>query len=81
MMINKKVKIAIAQGAVCGGCSVALFDLGEKLALLKNLAEIVFWPMAADFKFKDLENLEIMGIPESVDKDQKRLSEFVRDDE
>jgi len=34
-----------------------------------------------DFKFKDLENLEIMGIPESVDKDQKRLSEFVRDDE
>lgn len=51
-----RVKIAVGLGAVCGGCSVALLDLGEKLFLLKDLAEIVFWPLAVDFKFKDLES-------------------------
>jgi len=84
MMINKKVKIAIAQGAVCGGCSVALFDLGEKLALLKNLAEIVFWPMAADFKFKDLESFGDKEIDFGIyhgairTEEQKHLAEVMR---
>jgi F420-non-reducing hydrogenase small subunit len=48
-------KLAVYWCASCGGCDVALVDLGEDLLKIAELAEIVFWPCAMDFKLKDVE--------------------------
>lgn len=58
----EKLKIAIGSGASCGGCDVALLDLGMGVADLLEVAEIVFWPTALDAKFEDLERVKHLDI-------------------
>ncbi|MEW6070087.1 MAG: oxidoreductase, partial [Candidatus Thermoplasmatota archaeon] len=62
-MKNKKLKIAIYWTGSCGGCEVALVDLNEKILELAGIADIVFWPVAVDFKYEDLEKFE----PQEID--------------
>lgn len=50
-----KLKLAIALGSTCSGCDIAILDLAEKILALVEVAEIVFWPTAMDFKLSDLE--------------------------
>ena len=50
-----KLKVAIYWGASCGGCDVAFIDIHEKILDVIQVAEVVFWPCAMDFKYKDLE--------------------------
>ena len=50
----KKVNIAIALGATCAGCDVAILDLNEKILDVAELVEFKFWPTAMDFKIEDL---------------------------
>ncbi|MFQ6066266.1 MAG: oxidoreductase [bacterium] len=57
-----KLKIAIYWGAACGGCDVAILDTQEKILEIAELADIVFWPIAVDFKYQDLENMEDQSI-------------------
>ncbi|MDD5225114.1 MAG: oxidoreductase [bacterium] len=52
-----KRKLAMAWAAGCGGCEVAVLDTGEKILSLLELAEFEFWPVALDFKLKDLQGL------------------------
>jgi len=49
-----KPKIAFYWCASCGGCEEAVVDLDEALLDVVNAVEIVFWPVALDFKVKDL---------------------------
>jgi F420-non-reducing hydrogenase small subunit len=57
MTKNNKLKIAIYWAASCGGCDVAVVEIGHNLLKLIDAAEILFWPAAMDFKYKDVEAL------------------------
>jgi F420-non-reducing hydrogenase small subunit len=46
-----KPKLALYWAASCGGCDVAVLDTNEKILDIANLADIVFWPIAVDFKY------------------------------
>ena len=50
-----KLKIALYWAASCGGCEIAVLDIGEKILEVVKHADIVFWPCAMDFKYKDVE--------------------------
>lgn len=57
-----KLKLAVYWAADCGGCSVALLDINEKILEVGEAADIVFWPMTTDFKVSDVINLEDQSI-------------------
>jgi F420-non-reducing hydrogenase small subunit len=46
-----KPKLALYWAAACGGCDVAVLDTNEKILDIANLVDIVFWPIAIDFKY------------------------------
>jgi F420-non-reducing hydrogenase small subunit len=50
-----KLKLAAYWASSCGGCDVAILDLHEKILDLAAAADIVFWPIATDFKYADVE--------------------------
>jgi F420-non-reducing hydrogenase small subunit len=52
-----KPKIALYWCASCGGCEEAVVDLGEELLAVVELVDVVFWPVALDFKRADVEAL------------------------
>jgi F420-non-reducing hydrogenase small subunit len=52
-----KLKLAMYWGAACGGCDVAVLDLNERVLDIAELADIVFWPIALDFKYEDLRRM------------------------
>jgi F420-non-reducing hydrogenase small subunit len=54
-MSKNKLKIAFYWAASCGGCEIAVLDLNEKILDVVQLADIVFWPVAIDVKYKDVE--------------------------
>jgi F420-non-reducing hydrogenase small subunit len=52
---EKKLKIAFYWAASCGGCEIAVLDIDEKILDVAAIADILFWPVAMDFKYKDVE--------------------------
>lgn len=50
-----KIKMAVYWGAACGGCCVSVLDVHEKLLDIIQVADLVFWPIALDTKYKDVE--------------------------
>jgi F420-non-reducing hydrogenase small subunit len=54
-MAKDKLKIAFYWAASCGGCEIAVLDINEKILDVVQLADIVFWPVAMDIKYKDVE--------------------------
>jgi F420-non-reducing hydrogenase small subunit len=52
-----KLKIAMYWAASCGGCDIAILDIGDKILEVAENAEIVFWPVALDYKYKDVESM------------------------
>jgi len=50
-----KPKIAFYWAASCGGCEIAVLDVNEKILDVVAKADIVFWPVAIDIKYKDVE--------------------------
>ena len=61
-MTAERPKVAFYWCASCGGCDEAVVDLGEKLLDAASLLDIVFWPVALDFKRSDLEAIEDRGL-------------------
>jgi len=53
---KKKLKIGFYWAASCGGCEIAVLDLNEKILDVVAIADIVFWPVAMDIKYNDVEN-------------------------
>ena len=51
----EKLKLALYWAASCGGCEIAIVELREKLLIVDQVADIVFWPVAVDAKYKDVE--------------------------
>ena len=50
----KKSQIAINWAAACGGCDVSLLDIEARILELAEIADIVYWPVAMDFKREEL---------------------------
>jgi F420-non-reducing hydrogenase small subunit len=61
--MGDKIKLAFYWAATCGGCDVATLDIQEKILDVVGIADIVLWPVAMDFKYKDVEKME----PKSID--------------
>jgi F420-non-reducing hydrogenase small subunit len=57
-IIMAKLKLALYWAASCGGCDVALLDINEKILDVAKIADIVFWPIAMDFKYSDIIAIE-----------------------
>jgi F420-non-reducing hydrogenase small subunit len=55
MNADGKLKLGLYWAASCGGCDIAIVELREKILDLDAAAEILFWPCAMDFKYKDVE--------------------------
>lgn len=51
-------KIAFYWCSGCGGCEESVLDLGEGLLELADRMDIVFWPIALDYKLDDIARLE-----------------------
>jgi len=52
-----KLKFGFYWAASCGGCEVAVLDINEKILDVINAADIVFWPVALDVKYRDVEEM------------------------
>jgi len=51
----EKPKVAFYWCSSCGGCEETVVDLGEAVLDVVAAVDIVFWPVALDFKRKDVE--------------------------
>jgi len=55
--MSDKPKVAFYWCASCGGCEEAVVDLAESILDVAAAIDIVMWPVAMDFKRKDIEAL------------------------
>jgi F420-non-reducing hydrogenase small subunit len=53
-----KPKFAMYWAASCGGCEIAVLNIHEKILDVDANFEVVFWPVAMDAKYKDVEAME-----------------------
>ncbi|MBF0225299.1 MAG: oxidoreductase [Desulfobacterales bacterium] len=54
--MKEKTKVAIAWLSSCAGCDEAIVDLNESLIDLTDEMDIVFWPIALDYKYHHLKS-------------------------
>jgi F420-non-reducing hydrogenase small subunit len=57
-----KPKIAFYWCASCGGCEETVVDLAEDILGVVEKVDIVLWPVAMDFKYKDIEAMADQSI-------------------
>ncbi len=53
--MSDKPKVGFYWCASCGGCEESVVDLAEDVLTVVNAVDIVFWPVAMDFKKADVE--------------------------
>jgi F420-non-reducing hydrogenase small subunit len=79
-----KPKVAFYWCASCGGCEEAVVDLDEKILDVANAVDIVFWPVALDFKEHDVEAMPDGSILASFingairNSDQLKMAKLLR---
>lgn len=56
--MSDKPKVGFYWCASCGGCEESVVDLAEDILMVLDNVEIVFWPVAMDFKKSDVEAME-----------------------
>ncbi len=54
MTENRKPKLAMYWAAACGGCEISVLNIGMKILDVDAVFDIVFWPVAVDYKYKDV---------------------------
>lgn len=54
----EKPKIGFYWCASCGGCEESVVDLAEDIVMVADAVDIVFWPVAMDFKRADVEAMD-----------------------
>lgn len=52
---NGKPKFAMYWAASCGGCEIAVLNIHEKILDVDKNFDVVFWPVAMDAKYKDVQ--------------------------
>jgi F420-non-reducing hydrogenase small subunit len=53
--MSDKPKFAMYWAAACGGCEIAVLNTHEKILDVDANFDVVFWPVAMDAKYKDVE--------------------------
>jgi F420-non-reducing hydrogenase small subunit len=71
----EKPRIAFYWCASCGGCEESVVDLAESLLDVAGAVDIVFWPVAMDFKVKDVEAMPDASILATMINGAIRTSE------
>lgn len=56
MTTTEKLKLAIYWASSCGGCDIAILNIGDKILDVDAAFDIVLWPCATDFKYTDVES-------------------------
>lgn len=56
--MTTKPKFAMYWAASCGGCEIAVLNIHELILDVDANFEVVFWPVAMDAKYKDVEAME-----------------------
>lgn len=72
---KERIKAALYWCASCGGCEETVVDLHEKILDVVQQVEIVLWPCAMDFKYKDVEAMPDKSITVSFINGAIRTSE------
>ncbi|MBN1398213.1 MAG: oxidoreductase [Bacteroidetes bacterium] len=70
-----KPKVAFYWCASCGGCEESVVDLAENILAVVDAVDIVMWPVAMDFKKKDVEAMPDGSILVSLINGAVRTSE------
>ena len=70
-----KPKVAICWLGGCGGCDEAIVDLNEAILQVTSAVDVIFWPVAMDFKYHHLEAIEDGEITLSIINGHIRNSE------
>ncbi|HID92478.1 MAG TPA: oxidoreductase [bacterium (Candidatus Stahlbacteria)] len=70
-----KPKVAFYWCASCGGCEETVVDLNEDILKVVEAVDIVFWPVALDYKKKDIEVMKDGDIAVSFINGAVRLKE------
>ena len=79
-----KPKVAMYWLAGCGGCEESILDLGVDLLALTDRVDIVFWPIAMDAKYRELDplpdnSIDVVLINGAVrDEAQERMARLLR---
>lgn len=79
-----KPAIVLYWAASCGGCDVAVLDINEKILDLAKAADIVFWPIAVDFKYHHIEAMKDKAIDLCLfngairNSDEERIARLLR---
>jgi F420-non-reducing hydrogenase small subunit len=73
--LEPKPKVAFYWCASCGGCEEAIVDLAEGILTVIEAVDIVFWPVAMDFKRHDIEALPDKAILAALINGAVRTSE------
>jgi len=56
--MSEKPKVGFYWCASCGGCEESVVDLAEDILMVTGAVDIVFWPVALDFKKHHVEAME-----------------------
>ncbi len=81
---KKKLKLALYWAASCGGCEIAVLDINEKILTVAEVADILLWPVALDYKYKDVEALPDQSIDVCLfngairNSEQREIAELLR---
>jgi len=73
--MSDKPKVALYWCASCGGCEESVVDLAEDILTVVGAVDIILWPVAMDFKKKDIEALADGEITVSMINGAIRTSE------
>lgn len=75
--MSEKPKVALYWCASCGGCEEAMVDLAEDILKVVDAVDIVFWPVALDFKKEDVKAMPDGSIAVSFINGAIRVAEHV----
>lgn len=84
MNIDRKLRIAFYWAASCGGCEIAVLDQNEGILDVLSFADIVFWPVALDIKYSDVEampdgHIDVTFFNGSVrNSEQEKMAKLLR---
>ncbi|MBU2535781.1 MAG: oxidoreductase [Chloroflexi bacterium] len=70
-----KPKVAICWLGGCGGCDEAVVDLNEAILQVTAVVDLIFWPVALDYKYHHLEAMKDGEITLSIINGNIRNSE------
>jgi len=77
--MSEKIKIAVYWSASCGGCDISLLDIENALLELAGIADIVYWPVAMDFKKEELFSMPADSVDFGLFNGAVRTSEQAED--